>query len=164
MITTRFKHAATLLMLLTLTMAYGTSVQAAMETLEDAYELNTKQILRWPLRTGDSLVVKPCDSCNVTTLQVTEETRYSTGFDAPFISLHDLLNEKTRLNLTANMTSSLFFSNRIIIESHELSCNWNLNEHAQDLTDERQTSYNTAWLILTIGLQLSLAANPGSGR
>ncbi len=105
----RFNRTTIGLTLLTVLLAYGTAVQAALEMVEDAYELNPEQILRWPLNTGDSLVVKPCDDCSTTVLHTTANTRYATGFDAPSISLRELLKEKSRTSDTANDLIIIFF-------------------------------------------------------
>jgi len=103
------KRTSIALTLLTVLLIYGAATQAALEILEDAYELNTGQILRWPLREGDSLVIKPCDDCSTKVLHTTEKTRYSTGFDAPFISLRELLKEKSRTSDKANDLIIVFF-------------------------------------------------------
>ena len=86
-----------ILLPLALTLAFSASVQAALEVREEARELKTEQILRWPLRAGDSLVVRTCQGCDIETLQVTSETRYSNGFDTSPISLAELLRQKSLL-------------------------------------------------------------------
>jgi len=103
------KRSANLLTLLVLSLTFSASAQAALEVLEDAYELRTEQILRWPLRAGDSLVVRPCHGCDITSLRVTDETRYSAGFDAPSISLRDLLHKKSLLQNNAEHLVIVFF-------------------------------------------------------
>lgn len=92
MTTTRFiQRFATVLTLLTLSLTMSMPAQAALESRETALELNAQQILRWPLREGDSLIVRPCDNCAIQTLQVTAETRYSIGFGAEPVLLRELL-------------------------------------------------------------------------
>jgi len=86
-----------ILLTLALSLAFSASVQAALEVREEARELKTEQILRWPLRAGDSLVVRRCQGCDIETLQVTSETRYSNGFDTSPISLAELLRQKSLL-------------------------------------------------------------------
>ncbi len=90
--------------------AWGTPAPAALEAIEQAYELSAQQVLRWPLRTGDHVVVRPCDTCDTTTLQVTDSTRFSTGFNAPDISLQDLLRKKTQQGSSADYLVILFYT------------------------------------------------------
>lgn len=100
----------TLAIALLAAVAWGTPAAAALEAIEQAYELSARQILRWPLRTGDHLLVRPCDTCDTTTLQVTESTRFSTGFNTPDITLRDLLREKTRQGGQGDYLVVLFYT------------------------------------------------------
>jgi len=97
------------LTLIALSLLLGAPARAALEISEQAFELNAKQILRWPLREGDSIVVRPCDSCNIETLQVTEETRYSIGFDGENILLRDLLRQESLLTNSEDYLVIVFF-------------------------------------------------------
>ncbi len=85
------------------------NAQGALEVREEAFELEAGQILRWPLRAGDSLVVRPCDDCDVTTLQVTEETRYSLGFNGEPLTLRDLLRMESLNSSHDNSLIIVFF-------------------------------------------------------
>jgi len=106
MTTNRFTISLTLI---ALSLLLGAPVQAALEIREQAFELSAEQILRWPLRAGDSLVVRPCDGCDIETLQVTEETRYSIGFDGESILLRDLLRQESLLPNNGNYLVIVFF-------------------------------------------------------
>jgi len=90
--------------------AWSTPAPAALEAIEQAWELSAQQVLRWPLRTGDHLIVRPCDTCDTTTLQVTERTRFAMGFNTPDITLRDLLREKTRQGGAADYLVILFYT------------------------------------------------------
>lgn len=105
----RFRHSTILPALLVMSVAFGATAHAALEVIEEAYELNAEQILRWPLRAGDSLVVRPCAGCGTETLKVTEQTRYATGFDAPSISLSDLLRKKSLSHDSADHLIVVFY-------------------------------------------------------
>lgn len=90
--------------------AWGMTAQAALEVVEEAWELSADQVLRWPLRAGDRLVIQPCETCDTSALQVTEDTRYSTGFRAPDMSLQDLLREKSRQGGRSDYLVILFYT------------------------------------------------------
>ena len=72
-------RATMLLTALTVSLTFVNFAWAALEAKEEAYEVQLEQILRWPLREGDSLVVRPCRGCEAQTLRVTGETEYATG-------------------------------------------------------------------------------------
>ena len=99
------------LLTFTLCLLFSALTQAALEVSENAYELTTEQILRWPLRAGDNIVIQPCAGCAIQTLQVTEQTRYAIGFgpDATSIKLNELLRQKSLLRDNANNLIILFF-------------------------------------------------------
>ena len=99
----------TLVALLVLSLPFAASLQAALEVYEQAYELRTKQILRWPLRAGDSLVVRQCPDCDVRTLNVTDRTRYSNGFGATSITLDEMLRQKSLMRDGTEHLVVIFF-------------------------------------------------------
>ena len=72
----------------------GTST-ATMQAREQAHELKLAQILRWPLRAGDSLVYRRCEACATETLRLTSASKFATAFDGSSVSLADLLRIKT---------------------------------------------------------------------
>lgn len=90
-------HRSGVLLALVLSLISAIPAQATLQVSEDAFELNAAQIVRWPLRAGDSLVIRPCSECGIESLRVTEQTRYATGFGASTISLNHLLRQKLRL-------------------------------------------------------------------
>ncbi len=102
-------HLATLAALFAVSLVFNTTSEAALEVVEKTYELTTEKILRWPLRAGDSFVIKPCSGCDVATLQVTDETRYATGFGTPAIPLRELLKKKSQLRNSAEGLVIIFF-------------------------------------------------------
>jgi hypothetical protein len=109
--TTTQINRPTALLILTLLLVLSTSVQATLQAREQAQEISAEQILRWPLRAGDSLVVKPCADCDIQTLQVTEHTKYAIGFgrDAKAITLNELLRQKSLLRDEDNHLIVIFF-------------------------------------------------------
>ncbi len=102
-------HLTTLAALFAVSLIFNATSEAALEVAEKTYELTTEQILRWPLRAGDSFVIKPCSGCDVTTLQVTDETRYASGFGTPDIPLRELLKKKSQLRNSADGLVIIFF-------------------------------------------------------
>ncbi len=74
-----FTRTTQLLAAFTVSLAFAGFSWAALEIKEKAYEVRAEQIIRWPLREGDSLVVQPCRGCEIQTLRVTGETEYATG-------------------------------------------------------------------------------------
>ena len=101
----------TALLTITLLLVFSASVQATLQAREQAHEIKAEQILRWPLRAGDSLVVKPCTDCDIQTLQVTDHTKYSIGLgrDAKVITLNELLRLKSLLRDEENHLIVIFF-------------------------------------------------------
>ena len=106
-----FTRATMLLTALTVSLAVSTPAWAALETKEEAYEVRIDQIQRWPLRAGDSLVVRPCRGCDLQTLRVTAETRYATGLDenSETMTLSETLRKKSRIRNDANHLILVFY-------------------------------------------------------
>ncbi|MAF83776.1 MAG: hypothetical protein QGG54_17190 [Gammaproteobacteria bacterium] len=109
MVSNQFKFSAILLTLFFILSVFSVSAHAALEVIEEAYELNSTQILHWPLRAGDSFVIQPCVDCGARTLRVSDETRYATGFNTALISLSDLLRVKSQSLNTENHLIIVFF-------------------------------------------------------
>ncbi len=117
----RFRHATIIrLTLLVVSMIVLVPAHAALESLEiSSYELDADQIMRWPLRVGDSLIVRACSGCDTETLRVTDETDFEFWItylknekDKEKIklgSLRDLLKEKSRLRRRDNYLIVIFF-------------------------------------------------------
>jgi hypothetical protein len=99
-------------------MVFSTSAHAALEVFEEAYELNSTQIIRWPLRAGDSLIIRPCIGCSTRALRVSAETRYATGFNTAPVSLRDLLRVKSKLHDTENYLIAVFFLPDKLLVTH----------------------------------------------
>ncbi len=104
-------YRPTALLILALLLMFSTSAQATLQAHEQAYEIKAAQIVRWPLRAGDSLVVKPCTDCDIQTLRVTDHTKYAIGFgrDAETITLNELLRQKSLLRDENNHLIVIFF-------------------------------------------------------
>jgi hypothetical protein len=104
-------NRSTALLMFTLLLVFSTAVQAALQASEQAHEIKAEQILRWPLRAGDSLIVKPCTDCDIQTLRVTEHTRYAIGFgrNAKATTLNELLRQKSLLHDEENHLIVIFF-------------------------------------------------------
>ena len=86
-----------MMMLAVILLVWNRATHAALESTQQAYELDSTQIERWPLDEVGSLVLKPCDSCESVVLSVTPDTRYMTGFRGPNITLPELLALKTKI-------------------------------------------------------------------
>jgi len=104
-------YRPTALLTITLLLVFSTSAQATLQAYEQAHEIKAEQILRWPLRAGDSLVIKPCANCDIQTLQVTDHTKYAIGLgrDAKTITLNELLRLKSVLRDEKNHLIVIFF-------------------------------------------------------
>jgi hypothetical protein len=103
------KRCSILPVLLVLSLAFITTGQAALEVYEEAHELKSEQITHWPLRAGDNLIFRPCVNCAVKTLKVTDQTRYSSGFDSASISLSEVLRQKSLLRKDTEHVVVVFF-------------------------------------------------------
>jgi hypothetical protein len=97
------------LTLFAMLLAFVSPVQAALEAKEKAFELTAEQILHWPLREGDNLVVQPCTGCGVETLRVEKGVHCSIGFDGEHISLRELLRQESLLPANADHLVIVFF-------------------------------------------------------
>jgi len=69
----------TMTMLAVILLVWTRTTNAALERVEDAYELRLEQVERWPLADSTSIVVRPCDQCNRVVLHVSRETCYLAG-------------------------------------------------------------------------------------
>ena len=108
------------LTLIVLSMIVLVPVHAALEAIEkSSYELDADQVMRWPLRVGDSLVVRPCADCDTETLRVTDQTDFESWITylnkdkkkekGELDSLRDLLKAKSRLSGRDNYFIVIFF-------------------------------------------------------
>jgi len=72
----------TMTMLAVILLVWTRATNAALERVEDAYELPLAQVERWPLSDSTNIVIRPCDRCDRVVLHVSRETCYLTGTPA----------------------------------------------------------------------------------
>ena len=91
-------------------LVWNRATHAALQLVEQAYELDSTQVERWPLADDGQLIVKPCKTCDSVILNVDANTRYLTSFRGSRISLAELLNLKTRVGGRESANVYVFYS------------------------------------------------------
>lgn len=95
-----------MMMLAVILMVWTRATNAALEVVEQAYEINATQVERWPLSDDDRIVLRPCDACDQVTLSVTSGTRYRASNSSMNITREELLQIKSLLR---NLESSYVY-------------------------------------------------------
>ena len=96
---------------------------AALVATEQAYEVEATQIERWPLGDNGSLVLRPCDSCELVTLTVTPETKYRRSSSGMNITREEFLAAKAQIRDLDDAYVFLFYRpddgivNRIVLDA-----------------------------------------------
>ncbi len=70
------------------------TARAALEIVENAFEVTPRQI-EWPTYDEGRLVVRPCHGCEAVALTVNDQTVYYLGFTNPRLSRQELIRKAT---------------------------------------------------------------------
>jgi len=92
-INTRVKLAA-----IAITWAMVLPAQAGLIAVEQAYEITTAQVERWPLGETGTLVLRSCNSCESVALRVDLATHYRLGMSGANITRAELVRMQATLN------------------------------------------------------------------
>ena len=98
-----------LIVLAAMTFASANIARAALEIVEDAFEVTPRQI-EWPTYDQGRLVVRPCPGCEAVALTVNEQTGYYLGFGSPPLSRQELISKATSGSNFENSMVYLFFT------------------------------------------------------
>jgi len=85
------------------------SAQAALEALEQAYDMTADKVERWPLGDHASIVFRPCASCERLAISVSPATLYARSLSGAFISRAELLELKSVLSNTDDTFVYVFY-------------------------------------------------------
>lgn len=99
-----------MMMLAVILLAWNRAANAALQLIEQTYEIDSTQIERWPLADDGTLILKPCDACESVILNVDPNTRYLTNFRGNAISLEELLQLKTLIRGREGTNAYVFYS------------------------------------------------------
>jgi hypothetical protein len=99
----------TMTMLAVILLVWTRATNAALERVEDAYELRLEQVERWPLADSTNIVVRPCSRCDRVVLQVNAATRYSNGLRGADIGREELLRVKSTIRDRDNTFVYIFY-------------------------------------------------------
>jgi hypothetical protein len=69
----------------------GRTAHASLDVLEQAYELEPRQIISLPGHAAGRLSIRPCESCEAVVLRADGQTRYYVGQSRSAVSLNDWL-------------------------------------------------------------------------
>lgn len=97
-----------LFMLIAIIFTWAMTAQAALEIVEDAFEVTPRQI-EWPTYDEGRLVVRPCSGCEAVALTVSDQTGYYLGFDSPRLSRQELISKATTGGNSENSFVYLFY-------------------------------------------------------
>jgi hypothetical protein len=98
-----------MMMLAVILLVWNRSANAALNVIEQAYEIDSTSIERWPLAADGNLILKPCESCESVILNVDANTRYATSFGGAAISLEEILKLKTRIRGRKGVYAYVFY-------------------------------------------------------
>ena len=84
-------------------------LHAALVIKEQAHELDMSQVLRWPLRAGDSLVFRQCGDCPTETLKLTADSVIATGLDGSVTTLKELLRARAKMRRNEPHVIAVFY-------------------------------------------------------
>lgn len=97
-----------LIMMTAITFAGFSTARAALEIVEDAFEVTPRQI-EWPTYDEGRLVVRPCSGCEAVALTVSDQTGYYVGFNSPRLSRQALIQKATSGGNFENSMVYLFY-------------------------------------------------------
>ena len=97
-----------LFMLIAIIFTWARTAQAALEIVENAFEVTPGQI-EWPTYDDGRLVVTPCRGCEAVVLTVSDQTVYFLGFSGPGLSRQDLILKATSGSNFRNSMVYLFY-------------------------------------------------------
>jgi hypothetical protein len=107
----RINNALVAMMTLTVTLlVWNQAANAALQLIEQTYEIDSTQIERWPLAGDGNLILKPCDACDSVILNVDANTRYLTDFRGNAISLEELLQLKSLIRGREGTYAYVFYT------------------------------------------------------
>ena len=98
-----------MMMLAVILLVWTRSTNAALNLIEQAYEIDSTSIERWPLGADGNLILKPCEACDSVILNVDANTRYATSFRGAAISLEELLELKTQIRGRKGINAYVFY-------------------------------------------------------
>lgn len=84
------------------------TARAALEIVEEAFEVTPRQI-EWPTYDEGRLVVRPCSGCEAVALTVSDQTGYYDGFNSPRLSRQELIRKATSGGNFQNSMVYLFY-------------------------------------------------------
>jgi len=97
-----------LIVLAAMTFASANIARAALEIVEDAFEVTPRQI-EWPTYDQGRLVVRPCPGCEAVALTVNEQTGYYLGFSNPGLTRLELISKANSSGRSENTMVYLFY-------------------------------------------------------
>ena len=112
-----------MMMLAVILLVWTRATHAALEAMEQAYEVDASRIERWPLGDQGSLVLRPCESCDSVTLTVTPNTRYRSSQSSLNITREELLQVKAMIRDLDDAFVYVFYRpddgvvNRIVLDA-----------------------------------------------
>jgi hypothetical protein len=89
---------------------WNQATNAALQLIEQAYEVDSTQIERWPLADDGNLILKPCETCDSVILSVDGNTRYLTSFGGNAIPLEALLQLKSLIRGRKGTYAYIFYT------------------------------------------------------
>lgn len=97
-----------LFMLIAIVFMWTKTTQAALEIVEEAFEVTPGQI-EWPSYDDGRLVVTPCRACKAVALRVSIETGYFLGFSSPLLTRQVFIQNATSNSNFRNSTVTVFY-------------------------------------------------------
>ncbi len=97
-----------LIVMTTITFTGSNTARAALEIIEEAFEVTPRQI-EWPTYDEGRLVVHPCPGCEAVALTVSDQTGYFLGFTSPRLSRQELIRKATSGGTFENGMVYLFY-------------------------------------------------------
>jgi uncharacterized protein YaiE (UPF0345 family) len=97
-----------LIIMIASTFTLASAARAALEIVEDAFEVTPGQI-EWPTYDEGRLVVHPCPGCEAVALTVNHQTGYYLGFTNPGLSRQELIRKATSSGNSENILVYLFY-------------------------------------------------------
>lgn len=109
---TRYGSRAATVVLTIFTTSFLTwvsSAGAALQVVEQSYELRANAIERWPLGDDDSIVLRPCGDCESVVLRVNAQTNYGRNFSGSFLTRTEFMRSKGSVANLRNAYIFVFF-------------------------------------------------------
>ncbi|NND36298.1 MAG: hypothetical protein HKN81_04095 [Gammaproteobacteria bacterium] len=98
-----------MMMLAVIMLVWNRATNAALQLVEQTYEIDSTSIERWPLAGDGNLIIRPCEGCDSVILKVDADTRYLTSFGGTAISLEELLELKTQIRGRSGVDAFVFY-------------------------------------------------------